>query len=304
MQDTLSEGKKQNKGIFFVLLIFIIAVIILALILFKPEEVKPTKPEIKPETSIPEKVKLNEEGIPFGPLTTIYFNEKVMTFADNDANIHDIWFWDSINLIEESRFLIDDRLYTVATVDRENNNFTIVGETTPNIEEETINIRFELGKPKKIALKSIYGTPLEYYLAVFKVIDKESGEEYLRMQLMLAEKEFNLQFGKKLFFAGTDINNDGKIEKEFYQLNRTDYGFNAEKDKLAAHFYIDEDNDGSYDIKYYSNTLNDTPIKIEFTSLNGPQELNESNENMTVYSAFGTQIEKLMNKVTIRIPKD
>jgi hypothetical protein len=300
----------MKKNVFGLILIALIILIAIAIIFLNT----PKKEVVYDETIPPEKIKLNEKQIPFGPLTSIIIEENRLSFAYNDNNIIELNVWDGINLTEGNKLIIGERLYEVQAFDAEKHVFSLLAEETLFAEEEIITKNFELGKISEIKFKDIYGKPINYFFVVFKDIAPDTKEEFYRLNVFLAENAFPLQFGKTLYFAGTDTDEDKKINEKYYVKDSTDFGFNANDSKhLIAHFYVDEEGNKNYNIKFYFDTAINSLIQKEINGYNFMVEAITNNktiglkpkEQKTIYTVFGTQITtEGSERVIIRIPKE
>lgn len=177
---------------------------------------------------------VDENYFPEPPMTTIYFFDNQLMFAD-DKNVRHIYlFWESST--DDCSVLANMKIYS-CSFDMLNNKLYLedyFGNT--------------LG-PYSFTPGEVSANPIEF---------KETGEKYYylvsedkkRFYILLAAQTFNVQFGKTLIFAGMDADLDKHIELNYYAPALRD--FEEISENSVAVFEVDSDEDEKVDVKFFA----------------------------------------------------
>lgn len=246
------------------------------------------------------------EDLPEEPLgTSVEFEKKVVRFSSPGAVRHNIGYWYSkvIGFSDDrlagDTFFFDGRLYTY-TLDEQAKILLIKGDDVPDQELKAYDVRTafvpnELST-KTIELEGATGNRVKYHYKVAQVYDDTLKKNVHKVYLLLASQTFALQAGKKMSFEGMDRLENGKVQEKYYMLDTELDGFGYDSldgQDLIAHFYIDEENDGFYDLKVFIESVSDLIIDLSVPGLGGYNcqiEFKENNESKCVNFESGGSV--------------
>ncbi len=190
-----SDLKRRPVSKWFYVFIAIVVIMGFAIVLYpKPKEAIPSgspNPEDLPKEDLNE-YSWVAEGIPEGRLTSVTLTFNTLTYANNKDEVMFVPFFVG-NVFGDSLIFDENELGVI--LDRANNRFALEDEegnivgTYSFVPEKVSDNYLTLGK---------YNVKYRYY------VPKEGNTVYF----LLAKQEFDLQFGKKFWFEGTDTDDD------------------------------------------------------------------------------------------------
>jgi len=258
------------------------------LYLNKPQEVPKTEEPKDATDELADYVK----QYPDGPLTMLQISNNKLFFA-NITGAHEVNFIRDAIFANNEIFTIDGFEFHLE-IDEETGKFYIYGVSNDDLtnmatEEEYINAvanPFYLLYEGDIEYNEFSTDIISFKIQNVKISEFEADENepvsaeyfepfYIKYQyyiwddpslggppkifFVLAKQEFEIQFGKKFEFSGSDKTGNGNVNVNYY-LPDAIWSGNAENDskKIVATVKMDQDGDGKYDIEAYVDTETDS----------------------------------------------
>ena len=308
------ESERSFGKTVLILIIFaVVAFGIYTFIIAQPFKEKPSYPEpVEVDDSIDpiEQSEVYGAKTLDGKLTSVYFYPQEINFALASHTVLGLRFFDSVAVEEQNSLIIGDRIYFINSFD--DKKIELFAFDTIEADEKTVLLSITPGEYLgPVQFETINGENVKYYYYVRQAVGNE-GETVYGLTVLLASDSFDLQFGKKLFFAGTDSDLDGTAETKYYVPALVSHGFVPDKPlQGVAHFYIDEDGDGMYDIKIYVDTFTNNMISEsisaypDLVSVSGgslkEKEVMEEKVLTTNYGSLVVATEG--NDIVVRLPE-
>jgi len=223
----------------FYVFIGVVAIVALAILLYpQPTEVIPegsSDPLDLPEEDY-EELSWLAEGIPEGRLTSVTLTYNNLYYANEGHRIMFVPLFVG-NTFEDS-FFFDANEFAVA-IDRANSRFSLEDEEGKLLETysfvpgQASNNSITFGK---------FDVKYRYY------VPRDGNSVYF----LLEKQAFGLQFGKNFWFEGTDTDDDGIIDADYFMPDLEIFGGNSfDEHYSVAVLSFDADEDFQPEVKAY-----------------------------------------------------
>ncbi|MBI4044167.1 MAG: hypothetical protein HY392_00490 [Candidatus Diapherotrites archaeon] len=172
-------------------------------------------------------------GFEAKPKTTMKIGGGMLTFDDSNVSFeHRIPFFVTLNVGGNSSFLFDGKTIYYRFNDM-NNVFSYRYDQNQNWR----NISYVEGNVTS-PFPLVGGASQTYYYRLF--VDREEFDGYLILNGSTPQNRIFTKYGKIIEFLGTDLGEDGRVDKQYYVPDLSDFGGGIANEYWVAHFKVKE----------------------------------------------------------------